>query len=191
MKAMTDAKATAQTALGWRHMGDQLSLRWGVVDEGVPPASRCAAATSCCRTGTARSSAAASSWLELAHVRREDGTTGLTGPVEQPAAFRGHRDEDGAGVARVVDAVDETLRLEAPHLPGHRRLRAAVERREVADPGRAALVDEGEEAHLRVGQVQAGLLGRVPVEPGDGREQVRPEGVRGGGAPVGEVAHGI
>jgi len=62
----------------------------------------------------------------------------------------------------------------------HRRLAAAVGGCERRDAGRTALLDLCQQPGLRVGQVEARLLGREPVEAGDDVQQVRAEVVTRG-----------
>ena len=169
MKATTEAKATAQTALGWRHMGgcsyfgsrmgrqaiQRLSLR--VVEERAHDADGVG---------------------ERLRGRRRRGAPGRgrsTAPrsartrAKHRDALRGDADQHGPGVGGVGDAGDQAGVLEPADLGGHRRLRAVVERGQVGDAGRALVLDRRQQPGLREGQLQPDALGGQAVEPGHRR----------------------
>ena len=141
MKAITQAKATAQTVLGWRHMVVVIRpFGWG-----AGAGASAAAASSSFMTSMAtrtRSSAGPSSWSR-AGDRTASRARRTLSSAAWPSALR------EITVARASSGSDARCdpagRLEALELGGDRRLAAVIGGREDADPGGAELVEEGEQ----------------------------------------------
>src|SRR5262245_20524126 len=205
MNEMTQAKATDQTVLGWRHMSGRVPFGgewWGryaaalrglqdLAERGVSPSHARARQLG----GAARPPGRLEQTpehvdgglqvgkalpVQLVEQGSEHRDARLAEAVEPAAALDAQRDQARAGVVGICRALDQALRLEALDLGRDRRLGAVVGDGERAHPRGTELVEQGEEPGLGERQVEGGMTARPPGEAGRRAQQLVAEDDGGG-----------
>ena len=147
MKAITQAKATAQTARGCWRIDGRAGSRAGGGAVVVGGTAHGVVSSSGCRSRTSRSTAtvvATSSavWWVVGEPSHDQLGVGAADARELGASGFGEHDDVRPAVGRVRLAVDEALLEQCLHGGGHRGLAAAVGRREGGHADGAELVEQ-------------------------------------------------